>query len=90
MSLLSHGHPGYWSPSGLLLQPYFHWINLNQKQTTPCIKAPLQSQAALSLSRAAFHSLPALIQWASLLEGGPAAVLEETLPRDIHPGPPQG
>lgn len=40
----------------------------------------MQSQAALSLSRAAFHCLPALIQWASLLEGGPTAVLEDSGP----------
>lgn len=29
-------------------------------------------------------------QGASLLEGGPTAVLEETVSRDVFPGPPQG
>lgn len=54
----------------------------------PC----MQSHAvtlSLSPSSILFHSRldP---QWASLLEVGPTAVLEETLPRDIFHGPPQG
>lgn len=86
MVLLSHGHPGSWSPSGLLLQPYFHWVSLNQKQTTLWMKASVQSQAVtLSLGHAACPSTPAAIL------GGLPCWRELPLPfRNIYPGPPQG
>lgn len=83
------------SPPGLLLQPYFHWACLNKKQCVLCTKVSIcphmQCCAVTLLSPPSILFYPHLDpQWASLLQGGRTAVLEETLPRDIYPGLPQG